>query len=78
MSTRTSRWPAGVPRWVDLATTDVAAARDFYGAVLGWLFRRFKRVRLFWSECRRRLSCGVWAWRHDRRGSFAYVRGEMT
>jgi len=39
MSTRTSRWPAGVPCWVDLATTDVAAARDFYGAVLGWSFQ---------------------------------------
>jgi len=39
MSTRTSRWPAGTPCWTDLATTDVAAAQDFYGPVLGWSFQ---------------------------------------
>ncbi len=39
MSIRTSRWPAGVPCWVDLTTTDVAAAREFYRAVLGWSFQ---------------------------------------
>lgn len=29
--------PIGTPRWLDL-TTDVARARAFYGAVLGWTF----------------------------------------
>jgi predicted enzyme related to lactoylglutathione lyase len=38
MSIRTSRWPAGVPCWADLTVPDVAAARDFYSAVLGWRF----------------------------------------
>lgn len=38
MSIRTSPWPAGVPCWADLTVPDVAAARAFYGAVLGWSF----------------------------------------
>lgn len=38
MSIRTSPWPAGVPCWTDLATTDVPAAQRFYAAVLGWQF----------------------------------------
>jgi predicted enzyme related to lactoylglutathione lyase len=38
MSIRTSRWPAGVPCWADLTVPDVAAAREFYSAVLGWTF----------------------------------------
>ena len=38
MSVRTSRWPAGVPCWVDLTVPDVAAATAFYAAVLGWDF----------------------------------------
>lgn len=28
--------PHGAPAWIDLATPDVAHARDFYGALLGW------------------------------------------
>lgn len=36
MSTRTSRWPAGVPCWADLMVPDVPAASRFYEAVLGW------------------------------------------
>ena len=28
----------GVPCWVDLATTDPAAAREFYGQLFGWQF----------------------------------------
>jgi predicted enzyme related to lactoylglutathione lyase len=36
MSTRTSRWPAGVPCWTDLTVPDVATAAAFYAAVLGW------------------------------------------
>jgi predicted enzyme related to lactoylglutathione lyase len=38
MSTRTSRWPPGVPCWADLATPDVAEAKSFYSAVLGWTY----------------------------------------
>lgn len=38
MSIRSTPWPPGVPCWVDLATTDVAAAQAFYTSVLGWSF----------------------------------------
>jgi predicted enzyme related to lactoylglutathione lyase len=38
MSTRTAPWPAGMPCWADLTVPDVAAARAFYSAVLGWSF----------------------------------------
>ncbi|WP_051837461.1 VOC family protein [Streptomyces sp. NRRL F-2580] len=30
----------GAPCWVSLATHDLGAAQDFYGAVFGWSFRR--------------------------------------
>ncbi len=33
-----SSYAPGVPSWVDLATTDPAAARDFYGQLFGWEF----------------------------------------
>jgi predicted enzyme related to lactoylglutathione lyase len=33
-----SSYPEGVPSWVDLMTSDPAAARDFYGRVLGWSY----------------------------------------
>jgi predicted enzyme related to lactoylglutathione lyase len=36
MSIRTSRWPAGVPCWVDLSVPDVDGAQSFYEQVLGW------------------------------------------
>jgi predicted enzyme related to lactoylglutathione lyase len=36
MSTRTSRWPAGIPCWADLSVPDVDAAVAFYESVLGW------------------------------------------
>jgi len=39
MTTRTSRWPAGIPCWADVSAPDVEAARAFYGAVLGWSFQ---------------------------------------
>lgn len=39
MSIRTSPWPAGVPCWADLSVPDLAAARAFYSAVLGWTFQ---------------------------------------
>ena len=29
-------YPAGTPSWVDLITSDVAGAFDFYRAVFGW------------------------------------------
>ena len=38
MTLRTKPWPAGVPCWADLTTPDLASARGFYGAVLGWEF----------------------------------------
>jgi uncharacterized protein len=38
MTLRTKPWPAGVPCWADLTTPDLASARVFYGAVLGWDF----------------------------------------
>jgi predicted enzyme related to lactoylglutathione lyase len=37
MPTKTS-YVQGTPCWVDLQTTDQAAARDFYGALFGWTF----------------------------------------
>lgn len=38
MPTRSEQWPAGTPCWVDLAVPDVAAAKEFYGPVMGWSF----------------------------------------
>ncbi len=38
MPTRTDPWPAGTPCWVDLSVPDLAAAKEFYGAVFGWSF----------------------------------------
>lgn len=35
MTTRTAV-PDGAPIWIDLATSDVAASRAFYGALFGW------------------------------------------
>ncbi len=28
----------GTPSWVDLATTDIDGAKEFYGELLGWEF----------------------------------------
>lgn len=36
MTTRDASWPAGTPCWVDLMTTDLAAAKQFYGPLFGW------------------------------------------
>ena len=36
MTKRDSPWPAGTPCWVDLMTTDLVAAKHFYGPLLGW------------------------------------------
>jgi predicted enzyme related to lactoylglutathione lyase len=38
MPTRTDPWPPGTPCWVDLSVPDLAAAKEFYGAVFGWSF----------------------------------------
>jgi uncharacterized protein len=38
MPIRTDRWPAGTPCWLDIGVPDVAAAKEFYGPVLGWDF----------------------------------------
>jgi hypothetical protein len=37
MTTKTE-YPPGTPCWVDLATTDPAAAKNFYGPIFGWTF----------------------------------------
>ena len=31
-------YPEGVPAWADLATTDVATAREFYQSIFGWTY----------------------------------------
>lgn len=36
MPTRTDPWPAGTPCWADISVPDLDAAKEFYGAVLGW------------------------------------------
>ncbi|WP_375477406.1 VOC family protein [uncultured Jatrophihabitans sp.] len=36
MPTRDTPWPTGTPSWVDLTTSDPAAARDFYAGLFGW------------------------------------------
>jgi uncharacterized protein len=30
--------PLGAPCWIDLTTSDVDRAQDFYGMVFGWTF----------------------------------------
>jgi predicted enzyme related to lactoylglutathione lyase len=37
---RARTYPAGVTSWVDVEHGDVAAAEQFYGALLGWTFTR--------------------------------------
>lgn len=39
MSIRTSPWPPGVPRWVDLTVPDVDGAEASHAAVLGWSYQ---------------------------------------
>jgi predicted enzyme related to lactoylglutathione lyase len=36
MTVRDTPWAPGTPCWVELMTTDTAAAREFYAALLGW------------------------------------------
>ena len=38
MPVRDTAWPAGTPCWVDYTATDVPAAQQFYGELLGWSF----------------------------------------
>jgi predicted enzyme related to lactoylglutathione lyase len=35
---RRTSYPPGAPCWIDLATTDPEAAREFYGELFGWSF----------------------------------------
>ncbi len=37
--TETRTWEAGMTCWIDLMTTDLAAAKTFYGQLLGWGFK---------------------------------------
>ncbi len=36
MTVRDTPWAPGTPCWIDLMTTDQAAAREFYGRLFGW------------------------------------------
>lgn len=36
MPTRDTPWPAGTPCWLDYGATEIDAAREFYGSLLGW------------------------------------------
>lgn len=38
MPTRHTPWPAGTPCWTDYGATDIEAAREFYGTLLGWSY----------------------------------------
>lgn len=38
MTTRTTKRSAGEPTWIDLATPDLAVAKNFYQQVFGWYF----------------------------------------
>jgi predicted enzyme related to lactoylglutathione lyase len=38
MPIRDTPWPNGTPCWTDLAVPDIAAATQFYSAVIGWSF----------------------------------------
>lgn len=39
MTVRTSPWPPGVPCWVELTTSDIAAAKAFYAGITGWEYQ---------------------------------------
>ena len=36
MTVRDTPWPAGTPCWIDLSTSDIEAAKTFYGSLFGW------------------------------------------
>lgn len=36
MTVRDTPWPVGTPCWVDLMTSDIGAAKEFYGGLFGW------------------------------------------
>lgn len=38
MPVRTERWPAGTPCWLDIATTDLEAAKALYAELFGWTY----------------------------------------
>ena len=43
MVTRQSA-PLGAPNWIDLATSDLERAQQFYGAVFGWTYEDYGAV----------------------------------
>jgi predicted enzyme related to lactoylglutathione lyase len=51
MSVRHESWPTGTPAWVDLAVPDLATAREFYGALLGWEFWEGAPETGFYTTC---------------------------
>lgn len=44
----------GTPSWVDLGTTDLAAAREFYGRLLGWSYEVGPPETSYYTLCRLR------------------------
>lgn len=52
MVTRDIPWPDGTPNWVDLMTSDAAAAREFYGALFGWDIEVGGEETGFYGMCR--------------------------
>lgn len=52
MANRTE-YPDGAPCWADLATPDLAGARRFYGALLGWSFDEPQADMGHYVMCRR-------------------------
>ncbi|HEY2271814.1 MAG TPA: VOC family protein, partial [Jatrophihabitantaceae bacterium] len=48
MTTRDTPWPDGYPNWVDLMTTDIDAARRFYGGLFGWDFAGGDEMGGYW------------------------------
>ena len=49
-----SSYDPGMPAWVDLATSDPASARQFYGALFGWDFEIGPEATGFYTYCLRR------------------------
>ncbi|MGH3910061.1 MAG: VOC family protein [Pseudonocardiaceae bacterium] len=61
MPTRTAPWPTGTPCWVDLAVPDLAAAQEFYAAVLGWTYSDVGEEYGHYQMCQRdgRVAAGI-------------------
>lgn len=48
MSTREDPWPDGYPNWIDLMSSDVDAARSYYGDLFGWEFQGGDEMGGYW------------------------------